>query len=257
PGLRVVNQVYDHRVGWINRYDAELARLIDAHIGCNEKICRAYEERGVPRERIYRIGHGIDTRQFDPALYPEERRRAVREQIGLPPGSKVVTFMGRLHPQKRPMDFVELARRFVNDPAVTFLMVGDGPLAGTVDSVLQRVKLRNFVRRPFLKAADVLAVTDVLVLPSEYEGMPMVILEVQSMGKPVVVTDVGNAREIIETSGGGVVVGSIGDVNALAEGVKAMLENPPDPVRVREAVVANFDVRRIAHAYKRALLGEG
>lgn len=256
PSLRIANQVYDHRIGWINRYDAKMAELIDVHIGCNEKICRAYKKHGVPSERIYLIGNGVDTTQFDLALYPENVRMSIKEQLGLPQRGKVITFMGRLHPQKRPLDFVELARRFVDEPSITFLMVGDGPLAGTVDAVVRRIRLPNFVRRSFLKAADVLAVSDLVVLPSEYEGMPMVVLEAQSMGKPVVVTDVGNAREIIETTGGGIVIENVGDVSALAEGVKKLLQNPPDPVQVREAVVANFDVRRIACDYKRALLGE-
>ncbi|MDW8101171.1 MAG: glycosyltransferase [Anaerolineae bacterium] len=252
PELRIVNQVYDHRVGWINRYDARLVELIDAHIGCNEKICHAYQERGVPRDRVYLIGNGVDTGQFDPNLYPEERRKIIREELGLPQGKRVVTFMGRLHPQKRPMDFVELARRFSDDPSLVFLMVGDGPLAGAVDAVLQRAKLSNLVRRSFLQATDVLAVSDLIVLPSEYEGMPMVILEAQSMGKPVVVTDVG----IVDTTSGGIVIKEIGNVDALAKGVKTVLENPPNPARIREAVVAYFDVRKVAADYRRALLGE-
>jgi glycosyltransferase involved in cell wall biosynthesis len=44
--------------------------------------------------------------------------------------------------------------------------------------------------------SDVLAVTDVLILPSEHEGMPLIVSEAQIMGKAVVVTDVGNNREV-------------------------------------------------------------
>ncbi|MGB9618889.1 MAG: glycosyltransferase family 4 protein, partial [Armatimonadota bacterium] len=255
PDLWIVNQVYDHRVGWINRYDAHLALYIDAHIGCNEKICRAYQQRGVPAERVYLIEHGIDTAQFDPSRYSETARRSIYEQMGVPPGKRVVTFMGRLHPQKRPMDFVELARRFAYRPDLIFLMVGGGPMAGAIDAEVQRMGLRNLIRRPFLQATDVLAISDVVVLPSEYEGMPMVVLEAQAMGKPVVVTDVGNTREILETTGGGVLVQTIGDIGALTAGVEEMLASPPDPERVRQAVVAHFDIRRIAASYKRVLLG--
>ena len=84
------------------------------------------------------------------------------------------------------MDFVELARRFVNDPAMFFLMVGDGPLADQVDAQISKIGLKNIQRHPFYRPiSDILAVTDVLVLPSDFEGMPMVIIEAQAMGKPV------------------------------------------------------------------------
>ncbi len=256
PNLWIVNQVYDHRVGWINRYDAHLVACIDAHIGCNEKICQAYRRKGVPLEKVYLIEHAVDIDQFDPSRYSEAMCRSIREQMGLPPESKVITFMGRLHPQKRPMDFVELARRFVHRSDLTFLMVGDGPMAGIIDAEVHRIGLPNLVRRPFSHAADVLAISDVIVLPSEYEGMPMVVLEAQAMGKPVVVTDVGNTREILGVTQGGVLVPTIGDIGALMGGVEKMLESPPDPIQIREAVATHFDIRKIAVLYKRVLLGE-
>jgi len=255
PHLWVANQVYDHRAGWINRYDPILIEYINAHIACNKEISRAYIQRGVPLKNVYLIENGIDSEQFDPERYPEDVRHMIRERMGVPIKGKVVTFMGRLHPQKRPMDFVELARRFAQRSDLTFLMVGDGPLSKVVDAEVKRIGLRNLVRQPFRQAADVLAISDVLVLPSEYEGMPMVVLEAQAMGKPVVVTDVGNNREVIQITRGGVVVQTIGDIRALAQGVEKMLQSPPDPIQLRRAVAISFDIRRIARLYKNALLG--
>ncbi len=256
PELRIVNQVYDHHVGWINRYDKDLATYIDAHIGCNENICAAYKQRGVPDKNVYLVPHGIDTQQFDPSRYTDVLRRSIKEQMGLPIETRIITFMARIHPQKRPLDFVELARHFTQWPNLTFLMAGDGPLTGTIDATVIRMKLKNLVRRPFSPATDLLAISDVLVLPSEYEGMPMVILEAQSMGKPVVVTDVGNTREILDITQGGVLVETIGDIQALAHGVEQMLDAPPDPETVRQAVIDHFDVRKVAASYRRTLLGE-
>lgn len=255
--LRVVNQVYDHRMGWISYYkNRALISNIDAHIGCNQKICQAYIQYGVPAERVYLIPHGVDLDLFDPRNYPLEVCISIKKQKGLPTEQKIITFMGRLHPQKRPMDFVEMARRSAYNPLLFFLMVGDGPLAGVVDAEVQRIGLRNFERRPFSFAPDVLAISDVVVLPSEYEGMPVVVLEAQAMGKPVVVTDVGANREIIESTRGGVIVSKIGDISALLRGVDEMLQNPPDPAQVREIVAAKFNARDVAKQYQRVLLEE-
>lgn len=255
PGLRTVNQVYDHQIGWINRYDVDLAVHLDAHIGASQKICRAYVEKGVRPEQALHIEHGIDPSNLDPSAYTPDRLLEIRRSLGLPLDKKVVAFAARLHPQKRPMDYVELARRFASDPSVAFLFIGEGPLEGAVNGEIARLGLQNVYRRPFYRPiSDVLAVMDVLVLPSEYEGMPLIVAESQIMGKPVVVTDVGNNREVLEATQGGVVVSQIGDITALMKGVRQMLDAPPAPQAIRQAFLENFGMDVIARKYKTALL---
>jgi glycosyltransferase involved in cell wall biosynthesis len=255
PELRTANQVYDYQVGWINRYDLATVTYMDAHIGATARICQAYEEKGARPDQVFLVEHAIDPAPLDPAAYSSEGKADLKRRLGMPPEGKVVTFASRLHPQKRPMDFVELARRFASDPSVAFLMVGDGQLAPQVDEEIHRTGLKNIVRHKFYRPiSDVLAVTDVLVLPSEYEGMPLIVGEAQVMGKPVVVTDVGNNREVLAITGGGVVVPQIGDVGALADGVRRMLARPPDPARIREAVIANYGVEVISQKYRHVLL---
>lgn len=257
PALRTINQVYDARVGWIYRYDLRLVMNMDAHIGANQKICQAYRDKGARSTQVFQVPHTIDPKNLNPADYGEYQRFEIKGKLGLPAEGRVVTFAARLHPQKRPLDFIELARRFSTDPSVKFLMLGDGPLAQTVDQQIQRIGLSNIIRRQFYRPiSDILAVTDVLVLPSEYEGMPLIVAETQMMGKPVVVTDVGNNREVLELTGGGVVVPEIGDVGALEAGVRQMLQQPPDPERTRQAVIANFGVEVVSERYRKVLLGE-
>jgi glycosyltransferase involved in cell wall biosynthesis len=256
PEIRTVNQVYDHQVGWINRYDINLVLNIDAHIGANKKICQAYMYKGARPEKVYLIEHGIDPSDLNPDAYSQTEREAVRKKLGLPETGRVVTFASRLHPQKRPVDFLELARRFAFDPTVIFLMAGDGPLAGTVDELAVQMELKNFYRRPFYRPIrDILAISDVVVLPSEYEGMPLIVAEAQVMGKPVVVTDVGNNREVLGITQGGVIISKIGNVDELASGVRQMLESPPDPVHLRQALLAHFGIDNIAKKYRGVLLG--
>jgi glycosyltransferase involved in cell wall biosynthesis len=161
-----------------------------------------------------------------------------------------------LNPQKRPVDFVELARRFSGDPSIEFLMIGDGPLSQAVDDQISRIGLKNIHRHPFYRPiSDILAITDVLVLPSEYEGMPLIVSETLAMGKPVVVTDVGNNRQVIELSGGGVLVPQIGDITGLQNGLRQMLSAPPDGQKIRQAIQQNFGIDVIAAKYREVLLG--
>lgn len=257
PLVRLVDQVYDYQVGWINRYDTSVVLYLDGHIGSNPKICQAYRDKGARPEQVYFIENGSDSQELDPGCYDAGTINNLKIKLDLPPQARVVTFASRLHPQKRPMDFVELARRFSNDPQVTFLMAGDGPLAAQVDEQIRKIGLRNLVRCPFYRPiSDLLALTDVLVLPSEFEGMPMIVLEAQTMGVPVVVTDVGNNREVLQRTQGGLVLPQIGDVSALMLAVEQMLNHPPDPVAVRQNTVAIFDWKVLAQKYYAALTGD-
>jgi glycosyltransferase involved in cell wall biosynthesis len=256
PKLHTVNQVYDHAAGWINRYDPPLVANLDSHIGCNRKICQAYIENGVPPNRAHLIENGVDVSEYNPECYPEELKRALKNKFGLPPDKKVITFISRLHQQKRPMDFVELARRFQTSPLTIFFMVGDGPLSQTVDAEVKSMRLNNFIRLPFYRpSSDIFAVSDVIVLPSEYEGMPMVILEAQAMGIPVVATDVGNIRDVLNVTGGGRVVARVGDVTTLQTELKKVLEKPINPIKVRQAVIENFGLEKMLAKYYDVLAG--
>ncbi len=75
------------------------------------------------------------------------------------------------------------------------------------------------------------------------------------MGKPVVVTDVGNNREVLEITGGGVVISKIGDITGLENGVRQMLAVPPDPQKIRQAIYEKFSVSVIAEKYLGVFLG--
>jgi glycosyltransferase involved in cell wall biosynthesis len=255
PKLRIANQVYDHIAGWINRYDTELVADVDVNIGCNRRIGQAYVEHGVSPQKSLVIENGVDVSEFDPALYSVDQVQALKDRFGLPQDKRVITFVSRFHPQKRPMDFVELARRYVNDTSVIFFMVGDGPLASTVDGEIASIGLTNLVRLPFYRpSTDIFAISDVIVLPSEYEGMPMVILEAQAMGKPVVVTDVGNNREVLDVTGGGRVVARVGDITALQAELQYVLNAPPNFQNIRQAIVEHYSLQRMVEKYRRALL---
>jgi glycosyltransferase involved in cell wall biosynthesis len=256
PRLRTDNQVYDYEAGWINRYDLSLVMALDAHIGANQKICEAYINRGARPEQVHLVEHAIDPSGLNPDEYSPEKVSEVKYKLGLPAENRVVTFASRIHPQKRPIDFVEMARRFSGDPSISFLMMGDGPMAHTVDEQIRKAGLSNFHRHNFYRPiSDILAISDVVVLPSEYEGMPLIVAEAHIMGKPVVVTEVGNNREVLEITQGGVVVPQIGDITELMGGVREMLESPPDPNQVREAFVSHFGIDIISEKYHAVLIG--
>jgi len=257
PQVRTMTQVYDYTEGWINRYDISLVVNLDAHIAPHSKICQAYVDKGARPEKVFQVPAVVYVGKFHPDAYTEIQKEEIRLRLKLPQDQKIVTFASRMNAQKRPMDFVLLAQKFADDPTVAFLMIGEGQEAEGVDLVISRLGLKNIFRHKFYRPInDILAITDVLVLPSSFEGMPLIIAETLAMGKPVVVTDVGNNKDVIDVTGGGVVIPQIGDIQALADGVRQVLDSPPDPKRLRQAVYEHFSIEAGADFYYRIFLGE-
>lgn len=115
---------------------------------------------------------------------------AARDEFGIPRDSVVVGWLGRLIAVKAPERVLALARQF---PDVTFLLAGDGPLR---DQLCAQAP-GNVVMPGWVNAANVLAASDVMVMTSLSEGMPVALIEAQLAGKPVVATRVGGIPEAV------------------------------------------------------------
>lgn len=139
-----------------------------------------------PRWRIHR--YAIDPTPFRQPV----DRDAVRRELGLPPGAFVVGHVGRFDPQKNHRFLLRIGTALVaREPAVRLVLVGDGPLRPAVQDEAARLGLggkaiflglRSDVPRLF-------RAFDVLLLPSLREGLPVVGLEAQAAGVPLVLSD--------------------------------------------------------------------
>ncbi len=142
-----------------------------------------------------------------------------------------VTMVGRMIWSKGVREFVDAAAilepRF---PDVQFLLVGEiqdgSPLSvpreyleNEVGSNLKWLDFRQDVK-------DILAISDIVVLPSYYrEGVPRSLLEAMAMAKPIVTTDSVGCREVVKNGENGYLV-PIKDSSALADAISKLLDNP-------------------------------
>ncbi|TXC71930.1 glycosyltransferase [Sphingomonas ginsenosidivorax] len=160
----------------------------------------------------------------------------------------VVLAAGRLVPEK---GFARLIAAFATLPedAARLVIVGDGPQADTLRrqsetlGLADRVTLAGYVPdiRPALDAARL------LVLSSDFEGFPAVLVEALAAGRPVVATDCTPATRLL-ADGAGIVV-PLGDTAALSHAIATMLAQPaPDPARLA-ASVAQHRIGAVAAAY--------
>jgi glycosyltransferase involved in cell wall biosynthesis len=141
----------------------------------------------------------------------------------LPSGAKIVLFVGRLYPEKNPELFVETCDVLrQNDATAHAVLVGEGMLADVVrDRMRTRPWLHWIPRLTHSEVLDAMALSRVLVICSQYESGPLVLLEALGLGTPVVTVDVGRARELISQPWGRI---TAADAISLARGVHEVLE---------------------------------
>lgn len=205
------------------------AHLSDAVFVQNEEDWRVAAGWGaLPANRVLNIGNGVDLRRFDPAAVPAEAVAALRAELALPPGARVVAYIARPTRDKGAEDVLELSARLAARPDVHLLCLLP-ELAGERGSIRDRFRTApGGERRRVLGFRDdvpaLLALADVLILPSRYEGLSRSVIEAMAMGRPVVASDVRGCRELVEDGRTGILVPP-GDVGALRAGVLRVLDD--------------------------------
>lgn len=137
-----------------------------------------------------------------------------------------IGFVGRLSQLKNPIRFVEMASIVKNNIAQTqFVMIGDGEMKSEVEECITKnkldgvVTLKGFVSNPGLEMRKL----DALVISSNSEGTPLVLLESMSYGVPVVSTRVGAIPLVIEDGKDGILCDCSAD--SLSEGLIKLLSD--------------------------------
>ncbi len=208
-------------------------RWPDGFVTTGEKIREHLIGIGVPPDRIVSIPTGVDGDRFSPAVSGE----AVRRELGLLPGQRVIASIGVLRGTKRVDLFVDVAARlFAGDPSLRFLIVGEGPKEAEIRGLIDERGLTDAVRllghRPDIP--EILAATDVMVMTSVKEGLPQVVLQALAAGRPVVASPVGAIPEVVVDGETGLLCPP-GDAEAFAQAVRRLLDDPASGARLGEA----------------------
>ncbi len=150
---------------------------------------------------------------------------------------KVVGYVGRLDPIKGAQFFVEAARLCLQkNTALKFILVGEGILRKELEVKVTLWGLNDKIVFTGWRddIPDIMSILDILVLPSLNEAVGIVLIEAQSLGVPVVASNVGGIAEIIKDKQTGILV-EPADPQAIAEAVKELLDNPQKMLAMSDA----------------------
>jgi glycosyltransferase involved in cell wall biosynthesis len=177
-----------------------------------ERVCVA--RNGVPLQALRQAGAGARSR--------------VRAELQIEPGRPVLAVIGRLHPVKGHRALLAMLPAILrNCPQAQLLVIGDGPERAACEALASHLGISDHVR--FLgKRGDVprlLSAVDLVLMPSQSEGLGLAAIEALAAARPVVAFAVGGLSEVVVDGLNGRLVPA-GDCDAFTEAVIETLHDP-------------------------------
>lgn len=240
-GVPVVVETCRIREGWRRGIwkgygiDRWVNRCVDANIAISNSLrCYLLEDKLFPPEKVVLIRNG---RELSRVVAPSDGDvEVLRREFQVPRDELVVSVPGRLENQKGHRYLLEalpdVLRRF---PKLRVLIVGEGSLRHELAAEVERRKVKDHVVLTGYRndVYNILRLSDLVVLPSLYEGLPLVAIEAGVLGKPIVATAVDGTPEVVLHGETGWLVPPA-DSAELAKAMCALLADPALRARMGE-----------------------
>lgn len=158
------------------------------------------EKTGIPTGDIEVIRNGVDFARFDTS---HDDAAAFKKELKLPENCHIIGVVGRISEQKAQDDFIKAAKQIkASVPNTIFLIVGE---TGNEDLVkrLKDLAISLGIEKDVIFAGyiseiqKVFSILDILVMPSLWEGLPLILVEAMAAGKPIVATDIAPILEVV------------------------------------------------------------
>jgi len=237
-------------------------RMTDLIVANSEAVKRdVLRQEKLEPSRVRVIYNGVDS-----SLYEFPPDPALRASLGIPEQTRIVGVVANLIHYKGHRFFLQACSDVKRKiPEARFLLIGDGPLRGALQSLARDLGLEEEVLFLGIRQdiPQLLSLMDVAVLPSLEEGFPNAVLEAMAAGKPVVATEVGGVPELVVPGKTGLLV-SPGDPQGLASAITALLQDAARAQELgragRDRVRAEFGldrmVRETEELYEELLAGK-
>ena len=190
-GIRVA----EREKKWHLRLDRMTQSLVDKYVCVSKGVAGFTAQTGkIPQRKICVIPNGIEIAGF------ENAQKSDLMQTDCLPDTRKVIVIGRLHQQKGIDWLLQTLPRWLEPrPHCKLLIVGDGSERTHLEQIAAKLPCRDRVH--FLghrrDVPELLAVSDLLLLPSRWEGMPNAVMQAMAAGLPVVATEVEGIDELL------------------------------------------------------------
>jgi glycosyltransferase involved in cell wall biosynthesis len=216
----------------------------------SHRVAQTLVDMGVPATRVQVIPNGVDVHALGPHL--RAQRAALRRALGIDEDVFFWFAAGRMEaPKDYPNLLAAMALLSNESTPVRLAIAGQGPLLDEIRGHVMALGLDRVVSLLGLRddVPACMAAADATVLASAWEGLPTVVLESLAVETPIVCTDVGGVREIVEHGLSGFVVPPR-NPEGLAAAMSAMMASPETQRRQmgvfgRKHIERNFALDRV------------
>jgi glycosyltransferase involved in cell wall biosynthesis len=203
--------------------DKTLSHFTDKIICVSEGVENFYHKYAhISLDKMVTIYNGVEI--SDEVNIDKEKKK---EEFGIMGKDNIVTTIGRLAPQKGIEYLLYAVPKILESmPKKKFLVVGEGDEKNKLKKLAEKLNISQNVIFAGLRndVKEILAITDVFVLPSLFEGLPIVILEAMLAGKPIVATDIPGTDELIVNGETGILIPPK-DADSLASAIINVFKN--------------------------------
>jgi glycosyltransferase involved in cell wall biosynthesis len=235
--------------GWLRKIFKNFSSVYMRKIFAVSEAVREYliKLEKINPEKIKVIYNGVDLAKF--GFIKDYHFNSSQTTLGL---------IGRLEPQKGHLVALEaLERSIVRYPDLKLIIMGDGSLKPIIE---QRIKELDLTDRVIWQATqtDVIPIfrqLDILIVPSLWEGLGIIVLEAMACGLPVITSEVNGLKELIVDGQNGWLF-TPSDSLMLAEKIKSLINNQTDLEIIRQngrkMVEQKFNIKNISQQYQQA-----
>ncbi len=236
--------------------------------GCRQIIAvsdglRRYleQEAQLPPERCLTLYNGIDVTRFCPQ--PAAARQAQRQAFHIPPAAPLLITVAVLR-QPKGIQYMLQALPALRQtwPDLRYLVVGSGAYEAELKALARQLGVTEAVIFAGVRhdIPDLLAMSDLFVLPTLDDALPTVLMEAMAVGLPLVASNVGGVPEMVSPQQNGLLVPA-GDAAALAQACRHILQNPTLAQSMsaagQQTAAARFNIvrqaQKLAQIYHRLL----
>lgn len=202
------------------------------------------------------LNNAIDAQAYS---FNAAKRAVVRKKTGIDESKLLVGHVGRFYPQKNHTFLIDIFKAIREKTDAVLLLVGDGPLRSDIEAKVKELGLEKNVIFAGIRSdvSDLMQAMDVFLFPSNYEGLPVTMIEAQAAGLPCVISDKVSIEckktELVQQ----IPLSASTDVwaDAVVEAAKVERKNTYEEIK-DSGYDVNDNARRLQNYYLRAAEGE-
>jgi glycosyltransferase involved in cell wall biosynthesis len=230
---------------WLNKFTFNWQSKV---VAVSDDVKNSIEKNIGKNYPVEVILNGVDTQSFirDTRLGIE-----LRQQLNIPSDSIVISTIAVFRFQKRLTEWLQVAYSILkSDVKVHFIIIGDGPLKNEILNVYQQLGSHPSIHFAGLQenVKPWLSATDIYMMTSVFEGLPIAMLEAMSMECAIVTTNAGGIKEVIEQGKSGL-LRDVQDWKLLEEDLQELIKNKQMQkqlaIGARKRVQESFSLERM------------